>query len=652
MAVRQNSKVLARYSISARISQSEIEVFGTQNRILAFENREGKMEIFYNNDYVYRLRQRITETVKFYSLFTIVEGIFIDISRLKGLFEIDKDKSYIYLGESLNNVDMKINALESEIERVKKDLSALEEEKIRRQTTVTAVAYNDSQMKETAQGMTSQNKARTIIDGARLKEMLEAKEKAKLLSEKDVFPENVKLLHQQKTVLLSDMKDKLEKNVEDLYSKWISIEQYYQKIKAIGNPLDNEILLDLVELSTMSDNILPCLEQLHKTRMILFDLEQDVTLKDKIININYEIANKKVQIAGQEAAKPFLESLLDMINDKYRNLKAQHKTYVTNDRVDHLSICVDDINQNFHDLTTDLSGISGTILSDRSVSIHVPIRKLKYPNPKDFKQSKESKEANDILTDCKNEKDKYERESKLLETYKHELIELEKKKNSFVRERATERTALDNFYIKIAESYKSLLATKPDFSNEDFIKTFIYDVSMLNCLLSVLLKYICIAKLPGCCSCGSVPDHLAVEITATQLIKIFVKILGDAMKVKMGCCSGDDLDKLYGCKNIDLNDLLNLLLNIRVLGSLRDENGSQQKVVNKIRSESINHSLFYCLREMMSVKNIQYEYLYQVNMERTVNTIKTYEQSMMQTFYMLKYVKIFSKAGQNKLIKK
>lgn len=119
-----------------------------------------------------------------------------------------------------------------------------------------------------------------------------------------------------------------------------------------------------------------------------------------------------------------------------------------------------------------------------------------------------------------------------------------------------------------------MLETKGNFADEYFLSTFFYDASMVNCILAVIIKYICIAKKPGCCSFKSVSEYLTIEITATQLIKTLVKIFGEAGKVPTGCCSGNDLTKIYDCKNLDLNYILSFLVDVRVLGSLRDENGN------------------------------------------------------------------------------
>lgn len=633
MAVMQDARAFVRVSQNSHDFQGEIEV--SRNRS-SFNPNEKK---------------RILEFLRFYSFFTIFEEVYIDLTRQKIEFETEKDASYNYLGEVFNTIDMKINSVEKEIDRAKNELRDLEAKIKEDANRVVVQGYSTRQVSETVKGI-AESAARMHIDSARLQDMENAKAKAKLLAEIQIYPENLKNLNDQRVFVMSDLKMKIDQNTEEFEKRWAGINNYYQAIIRSGNPLENNSELDRDTLTEFSHQLVPCLDQLKLTKMILFDLREEVKLRDKIIEINFEIANKKTQIAGQEVAMPYLEALLEQLNKKANDLKGQQAAYVAGDKVEHLTTCIKDINENIHDITTDLSNLRGHAdLKTGDVVINARIRPMKYTDPSNYRLGPESQRLHNELIECIKDRDGRQHEYDLLGIYRRELEELENRKKGFHFERAAGGNALNQLFINIAESYTKLFATRVDLTGENFAKAFVYDISMLNCILFVLSKYISISRKPGCCSCGSASELLAVDITATQLIKTFVKILGIAMKVKTGCCSGNDLSKIYNCTNIDLNDLLNLLLDNRVLGSLLDENGKKQKVVNNTRTAFVKKSLFYCLRELMSIRSIQYAHLYEINKVQIVGRIKTYEGSLIKTLHHLNYLTIANKAEHHKFIK-
>jgi hypothetical protein len=449
---------------------------------------------------------------------------------------------------------------------------------------------------------------------------------------------------------MSDLKNKIDMNTEVFEKKWGEINNYYQEIIRIDNPLENSSELDTDTLTEYSQKLVPCLEQLKITKMMLYDLREEVILRDKIININFEIANKKADIAAQEAAMPYLEALLEQLNKKVSDVKGLQSAFVAKDRVEQLSCCVNDINANVINLTMDLSSISGHASKSGSVTVYPNIRPLIYVNPLLYTLGPDAQRLENELNECVKDRDGRQNEYNLLGIFRKQLEELEHRKKEFQRENGG--NALIQLFINIAESYIKLLATRVDLTGENFTKVFVYDISMLNCILFVLSKYISISRKPGCCSFISANELLAVDITANQLIKTFVKILGIAMKVKTGYSSDSDLSKIYNCANIDLNDLLNLLLDNRVLGSLLDHNGQKQKIINNTRTVFVKKTLFCCLRELMSIRVTQHAYLYEINKVQIVGRIKTYEDSWIKTLHHLNYLNIANKAEQQKLIKK
>ncbi|OMJ83620.1 hypothetical protein SteCoe_15408 [Stentor coeruleus] len=628
--------------MNSRVSSDEVEMFDTSSRILAYSKRNGKIEIYYNDDYVQQLRAKLAEVIRFFALFCAMEEIFIDITRLKAEFESEKTKTHQYLDSNLNEVDKRIDEIKGDIAQAYRRQEAIEQEKSRTQNTMVVESYNIEQRKTSIMGMTSEYKAHEFMESTRISEMKEAVEVAEINEILNVYPENINLLKEQKQFIEGGIQ-----NAENFNNQWKDIEQYYLNTLSLNNPFETEYIFNHEELASITSGLVPCLEQLHKTSLILFNLEQEVTIRDKLVFINEQIGRKKIEIAGQIAARPYIQAILENCNKKVKESKARFTTYVVNDRVEHLSNCVDEINTNIDLIDTEMNTLRADFdVKSAKVSISRDHQSKKHTDPRAYSKSKEAYEAENEMQDYHKEQIRYQEESKRLEIYLKELEILENNKKSFSLEKVNNYENKNQMFISIADSYRGLLAI--GFEG----KHLIYDPSMINCLLSVLIKYICIAKKPGCCSFKSVPEYLAIDITATELIKKFAKILGSAKKIKIGCCSGNYLHKVYNCINIDVYDIINLLLDVRVLGSLRDENGNQQKISSKRRTELINQTLFFCIKELVHVKILQHQYLYQINMERAVEGIKMYEKSLFETLRHLNYADIAHKAEHHRLIRK
>ncbi|OMJ71758.1 hypothetical protein SteCoe_29929 [Stentor coeruleus] len=596
-------------------------------------------------------RQKIFEVLKFHSFFVVFEEVFLDLARLKSRFEADYERSCVYLGEVFTTIDKKIDEEENKINSARKNLNNLIKSNEGNNLRQITQEYLTNQARNLTLTIGESNKRRQI-DSARTQDMDMAREYTKYESELKYYPENLENMREQKMFVMGDLKRKIDLNSEEFQKRWTELNNYYQEIIRSGNPLENNFQLDRDILTKYSKDIIPCLEQLKFTSLLLFNLREEVLLRDKIIVINIEIANKKIQIAGQEVAMPYLEALLEKANQKVDEITAQQLTFTNNDKISHLTNCIVDINTNLNNITTDLSNLSGHAnLNTGSVTVYANIRPLTYRDPTVFAMGPEARKLYDDLIECVKDRDKIQSDFNLLALYKKELKELENRKSGFHIERVNSENNLSQIFDTIANSYVKIFASRVDLIEGDFTKQFIFDASMLNCLLSVLSKFISISKNPGCCSCGSATESLAIDITANQLIKVFVKILGVAMKVKTGCCSGNDLNKIYSCTNIDLDDVVNLLFSNRVFGSLLDDNGQKQKIINNARTAQVNKSLFYCLREVMSLRAIQHSYLYDINKEHISFKIKTYEDSFIKMLQHLNYMRISSKAEHHKLIK-
>lgn len=642
MSERKKVKILARIPTNSRVSGDEVEMFDTSNRVLAYSKRNGKIEIYYNDDYVQQLQGKFAEIIRFYALFCAVEEIFIDITRLKAQFETEKMKTHQYLDSSLNEVDKRIDEIQGDMRQAYRRQEEIEQEKTRSQNALVVESFNTEQRKTSIMGMTSEYKAHEFMESTRISEMKGAIEEAEVNEILHIYPENIKLHKEQKQYIEIGIQ-----NSEDFNNQWKDIEQYYLNTLSLSNPFETEYVFSHEELGINSSGLVPCLEQLHKTSLILFNLEQEVAIRDKLVYINEQIGRKKVEIAGQIAARPYIQAILENCDKKVKESKARFTTYVVNDRVEHITTCVQEINTNIDLLDTEMNTLRADFdVKSGKVSISRDYHSKKHTDPRNYSKGKEAHDAENEMHDYYREQKRYQEESLRLEIYLKELEKLENDKQSFSQEKVNNYENKNQMFINIADSYRRLLAVGFEGKN------LIYDPSMINCLLSVLIKYICLAKKPGCCSFKMVPEYLAIDITATQLIKTLAKILGAAKKVKTGCCSGNSLDKVYNCINIDIHDILKLLLDVRVLGSLRDENGNQQKISSKRRTEIINQTLFFCIKELVHVKILQHQYLYQINMERAVEGITVYEKSLVETLRHLNYVDIAHKAEHHRLIRK
>lgn len=66
---------------------------------------------------------------------------------------------------------------------------------------------------------------------------------------------------------------------------------------------------------------------------MLFDLENDVSIRDKAIEINIKIVGKKAQIAAQEAGDKLLESIIGNISKMIDDLDTRLITYIAKDLI-------------------------------------------------------------------------------------------------------------------------------------------------------------------------------------------------------------------------------------------------------------------------------------------------------------------------------
>ncbi|OMJ67010.1 hypothetical protein SteCoe_35947 [Stentor coeruleus] len=604
MAASSSVKVLAKFSQSSRVSQEEVEMFDTSNRIVAYAKKDNKVEVYYNQDYAQVLKEKFTEITKFYTKFYVLEEIFLDICRLKEIIDVEKAHALNYIDTSLKNVDNRIDGLKNDIDEARKNEIKIKKDQKREESTLINENRINKSQKQNIIGIRSSTAADHLMNSTRVSEMNRAKKIAEVHEIYKIYPENIKLLEEQKAFLMNDMKADFEKNFKIFLRMWKKIGKFYQQIQKMGNPLEGTFEFDFEELNVISSSLISCLQQLHKTRLILFTLEQEVALRDKLVDINEKIGLKKIEISGEVAAAPYIDAQIECHTNIYNETRGRYIAIVTNDRVDHMSYCIKEINHNIDELTNDINSISGYINPPNTLVIQSNSRTKAHTSPDAFSKSPETRVVEEEMLTTHRNKVHYEGEKKKLPSFLAELANLENIKKGFFLEKNAMYEEKNQIFLNIADSYGKLLGI---ISENTALH---YDSSMLICLLSVLIKYVNVAKKPGCCSFGSVDDYLAVDITATQIFEILSKILGKGKKVKTGCCSGDDLHKVFTCNSIDLNDLIDLLLNVRVLGAFIGDNGEKQKVANKRRTESINHSIIGSIKEFIHVYVLQNQYLF------------------------------------------
>lgn len=163
--------------------------------------------------------------------------------------------------------------------------------------------------------------------------MEEAKIKAKIEFELKIHPENLELLKSQKFLLKKNKREDIKRNIEDLEVKWEEIQKFCMKIKNFGNPLENNEPLNIDELEEWGGFLMLFFNKLHETRLMLFDLENDVSIRDKAIEINIKIVGKKAQIAAQEAGDKLLESIIGNISKMIDDLDTRLITYIAKDLI-------------------------------------------------------------------------------------------------------------------------------------------------------------------------------------------------------------------------------------------------------------------------------------------------------------------------------
>ena len=147
-----------------------------------------------------------------------------------------------------------------------------------------------------------------------------------------------------------------------------------------------------------------------------------------------------------------------------------------------------------------------------------------------------------------------------------------------------------------------------------------------NCSLFSLFLINCnIETCPGCCSGGLKAPLITNHLDTNYLLSCFLKAFKlNKKKMHSSCCEADIL-KFLNFNGIELDDIRLVLFDLRVIGSLKSNDGKMQEVHGGIREEDFDRAMFNIISQSIKCVAIYSQKRFNIDSHTAIKQIESWQ---------------------------
>ncbi|OMJ71115.1 hypothetical protein SteCoe_30766 [Stentor coeruleus] len=460
---------------------------------------------------------------------------------------------------------------------------------------------------------------------------------------------NIECLKEQLSLVKSEISNSIESSLNNFKNELDSLITIKENLRSMGNSLEN---LRDSHLNTLQESILkliPCFEHFIWADCLNNDLTSKLDASEKIIenNINIEEAKKSLSIC--ETAEPFLQAMLNYINDEILKIDSSYRAFAAIDRTNHHDTVLVAMNKNMITIQQDIANLKvkseltleksydGKFLTNVELSGRIKPKisfsPLEIIDPNAAPLSGQTLELKNQLDSLKVYKTSLEDQIAKKVFYKNQLRDLMAKEEEIKKKREASSNALREKNEGIKKNYQILL-------NKVSIQELNFRSEVMSSLVIIFLKNFSVRSKPGICSrSGSLCE--STDISANEFYKEIIK----SKQIKVKIC-GDYLKPVHQCSSFSIEDVKKLIFQSKVLMGLKDSSRRVQETERP--NESYVDSMFYCLRDSIKLLVLQQQIDLNIDSNAAINQIRIWEKEGIDLMRRLRYEKIASLMDKEK----
>jgi hypothetical protein len=567
----------------------------TGNRIITYQNLDGKVYAVRNAPYIETLKTKIDNLVSYFLAF----HTFSEVSNLfREKFEEFEKRFKNFFDEGAKFKEVAGTFMVKYADEYKYAIA-----------TKTAVEeYKDL---TATVGLVENNQERasiiSFVEELKMQEHYRLREQKKKKASMEAEGKEKALSSKQNLGILQDMLERYNSlaifEEFNAFKEFIgALRNYYQSIIDRGNLLDQE--LSTYDLENHIRDILEKFQTLKREHMSIVESEQSIRVNSRLIPNNDEIADLKVKIAIEEAIQDFLKAEYEDCRKKYEEKKEILDNHINRLIVKNLQTCVEQLTKNDYALLNGINRLSinhdiqvNNSTISASIGLNIPSISISQVNPYNYVLSPDDQQLLGYIEQLKEYMDNLLDRINYINVLKAELTIRYERENKIRAEASSHANLENNNYDALIDGCGRLLQRISDERN-------VFKPEYMSSLIGVLFEILAIRSKPKCCS--SIPNKfMSTDITVPDVYKSICDFMASRNKVRRSACCGSDIDLVHRCSSLDVRELLNIFTYPRVVGGIKTETGHEQETHNGIRNEDISYSLFVCIKESTRIITLQ-----------------------------------------------
>lgn len=461
---------------------------------------------------------------------------------------------------------------------------------------------------------------------------------------------NIECLEEQLSLVESEISGNIELSLDSFKNHLDKFITEKEKLRNKKNPLEKLRKSYTKTLKKLMSDLIPCFEDFIYADCLNNDLISKLDASEKIIenNINIEEAKKSLSICI--TAEPYLLAELSNVNDEIFKIGNAFEASSTTDYCKHHANCIRAINRNTLNLQRDLQSLSiktelrlnitkrGDFVTkvelEGSARPEMSFTSLNIINPEDAPLSSKTLALKNQLDLLEAHKAKLLNQIAKKAFYENQLQEFIAKKEEIIRQREASSNALKKKNEQIKINYQTLL-------NITSIQGLKYKSEYMTLLVIIFFKNFSLSRKPGVCS-RSKPFFERTEILANEFYKEIIK----SKQIKVSCCCGNPIRAVHECDSFSIEDTIKLMMEGKVLMGFKDL--SRQVKGTTSSDESYRDSMFYCLRDCITLIVLQQQIDLNIDYKAALRQMKGWEKEGIDLMNTLNYRKIAMQIERDK----
>ena len=626
------------------------QVLDQRNKLIMYSNRDGNPCAYLNMTYKLNLESKIESFSGFWYEFCCLDSLYeeqkIHFSKFIKNFENLKD----FYDERKNTID---NDIEFYTHLYQKSNVEMEEY---RKLEETEVGRRDVEKKMTERLMNLKNKTGYLEELQRTKLKIKefAEKKAHIEKDWNSSQRILECLYYMKNMLINDEIARIDERVIHYLNEIDEVNRFITNIKeeeyevlTNANQYNINDVMRLNELMQMKINEF---KEINLDFMFIFF---STYVNHECIQFIHEQWNMYVQVAGFITAFPYFKAEMDFFLGKKNKAEFKFDSTFSRDHLKRVKECMENLQDTTQILGREIENVQliGGIEWDSSEiigynhrtdsngrftseTIKKPYISSFYSNiylenqvqykreeiPEYVNESEKTLYARNFRDKCSYEYAQVYYNFTYYQNINEEYEKLKKRiidhKNTILPNHNALNEDLENLCLRFRLFRESF--SRKNLCIDESFKCSVFSLFLINCNIHTR---------PGCCSSGILHPLITNHTSPDYLFSCFIKAFKTNKKqFKAPACQDDNLT-YFNYKGIELDDIRLVLYDLRVLGSLKSNDGKIQEVHGRIREEEFDRAMFNIISQSIKCVAILSQMRFKIDSEKGIKQIESWQEA-------------------------